>query len=265
MVALIVALAIGLVVGLLTSSWHPVWGGVFGVLAFMGVQLGIGLLVRKKVMRATAAIQAVMQEGQQKIARKIQIFQQKPPGGAKTMQKLLEKDQQDSLRQALEAVNALEPFRRWNLVMGKQIATMRMQLHYQLKEFDKVDALAPKALYLDPMTVAMRMARMHANNDPGLEKFYKKKVAKFKGDQGVILYALYSWILLKRGDLDGAIKVLVAGKTRSANETLASNWDHLVNGREKRFSNAALGDQWYALGLEEPKVKQQQQRFQRPF
>jgi hypothetical protein len=34
---------------------------------------------------------------------------------------------------------------------------------------------------------------------------------------------------------------------------LKQNWDHLVNGRIKRFSNAGLGEQWYALQLETPK------------
>ena len=47
---------------------------------------------------------------------------------------------------------------------------------------------------------------------------------------------------------------------KAENETLKQNWDHLVNGRIKRFSNAGLGDQWYSLLLEEPKVKMQRPR-----
>ena len=38
-----------------------------------------------------------------------------------------------------------------------------------------------------------------------------------------------------------------------------------MNGKEKQFSNAGFGDIWYALYLEEPKVKPQRQRPGRPF
>jgi hypothetical protein len=42
----------------------------------------------------------------------------------------------------------------------------------------------------------------------------------------------------------------------------------LANNRVGHFSNAGMGDEWYALHLEQPKVKMQRQRphaFGRPF
>jgi len=50
-------------------------------------------------------------------------------------------------------------------------------------------------------------------------------------------------------------------KDETENEVLRSNWEHLANGRVRRFSNAGLGEQWYALMLETPKpVKVRQRR-----
>lgn len=51
------------------------------------------------------------------------------------------------------------------------------------------------------------------------------------------------------------------------NQTLKINRDHLANNRVAHFNNAGLGDEWYALQLEEPKIRMQRQqpRFGRPF
>ena len=46
---------------------------------------------------------------------------------------------------------------------------------------------------------------------------------------------------------------------------LLENHDKLLNGKAKQFSNAGFGDTWYALYLEEPKMKPQRQRQGRPF
>jgi hypothetical protein len=40
------------------------------------------------------------------------------------------------------------------------------------------------------------------------------------------------------------------------------NCEHLANNRITQFSNAGLGEQWYSLFLEEPKVRTQRQRQQ---
>jgi len=76
----------------------------------------------------------------------------------------------------------------------------------------------------------------------------------------VILYALYSWILVQRKDVEAAHKLLVNACTRMENETLKTNRDHLANNRVNQFSNAGLGDEWYALGVEQPRIKSQRAR-----
>jgi hypothetical protein len=43
------------------------------------------------------------------------------------------------------------------------------------------------------------------------------------------------------------------------NATIKQNLEHLANNRINQFTNAGLGDEWYALHLEQPKVKTQRQ------
>ena len=58
---------------------------------------------------------------------------------------------------------------------------------------------------------------------------------------------------------------LTAAKNKSDHPVLLENHEKLVNGKAKQFSNAGFGDMWYALFLEEPKMKPQRQRQGRPF
>jgi len=262
MLTLLIALVAGIAVGLLTGNWWgPVWGGLFGLLAVLVAQVVIGLIIRKKINRVNAAIQQVMVDGQKQLNRKIQIFQQKPTGDVKGMQRLLEKDQEGYLKQGLQSISLLEPFCKWNLLLDRQIATMRMMYYYQLKDFAKVDELMPQVMLFDARALAMKMARMYKQEQyPAIDKLFKKKIRRFKSDANVLPYALYSWILVKQNRLDDAIKALVDVKKKIVNETLVQNWEHLVNGQAKHFSNAGLGEEWYALYLEEPKLKAQKQR-----
>ena len=108
----------------------------------------------------------------------------------------------------------------------------------------------------------MKLARMYKKNDPALDKFAKSKLKRAKGESFVVLYALYSWIMVKQDRVNDAIKLLADSKKRCDNETLNANWERLVNGKVKNFSNAALGEMWYMLHLEEPKVKTQRMRQQ---
>ena len=94
-----------------------------------------------------------------------------------------------------------------------------------------------------------------------LEKFFRKKGARLRKDACVLPVCLYAWILLKQGRNEEALKVLVDAKKKTSDETLIRNWEALANGRPKQFSNAGLGDMWYALGLEEPKMPRVQQQY----
>jgi hypothetical protein len=264
MLAVFIAVSCAVAVGVCCSVFAGLgiaWCLTWGVLTFVLIQISIGLVVRKKVMIISNKIQEVLLEGQKKINRKIQMFQRKPQGGLKQMQKILEKDQAEFIKEALETVEQLAPYCKWNFLISKQMNSMRMQFNFQLKKFDKVDELLNKALYSEPMAVAMKMTRQYHNEDPKLEKTFNKYRKKFKGEQSVLLYALYAWILIKQDKVDEALKLLSAGKEETGNDVLEQNWKNVANGKIKKFSNAGLGEQWYALYLEEPKQpKARQQR-----
>jgi hypothetical protein len=266
MLALVISIGLSGALGITVfnhTSFSATWGIVSGVLLFLILQVSIGLFTRKIVKKRTNDIQDIILAGQEKLNRKVQFFQQKPKGGMKTMQKILEKDQHVFIREAMEATKRLEPLFSWNILLRKQVNTMRMQFYYQLKEFDKVDELIPKAMYLEPMSVAMKMARQYKNNNKAYKKTFKKKARKYKKDNAILLYALYSWILVKTGEIEEAIKVLQKGKKATENDTITRNWENLVNGKIKKFSNAGIGDQWYSLYLEEPKAQKPKQKTMR--
>ena len=69
-----------------------------------------------------------------------------------------------------------------------------------------------------------------------------------------------SWIQVQKNDLDGAFKTLTEALKKSDNEALKRNHEALMNNRPAHFTNSAIGDQWYSLLLEEPKVRMQRPR-----
>ncbi len=243
----------------------------FGIVGFIAAYVVTGLLVRKRVTRIQGELQEIMQAGQQRISRKIQQAQMKPGANVKLLQRQIEGDQRAIYEEALKFTARLEPMKKWNLLMGRQIATMRLQFFYQLQEFDKVDELfAGQGLFKGPlmmeaMTVAMKMARQYKNGDvAGAEKTFKRKIKWFKGSRGAILYGLMSWIHVKQGDAEKARELLQKGKETTGDETLAYNWERLCNDKVKSFSNEGLGEQWYGLYLEKPpQPKQQRVRAQK--
>lgn len=258
MFAIAIALINGALVALVClkfADFQPVWAFSCGMLGFLLTHICIALIIRRKINQIQAVLQAEMTNGQQQVNRKVHQLQMKPSGNMKSMQKLLEKEQFKSLRNALEIIKEMDKYTSWSPLLNKQLSAMRLQFYYQLKEFDKVDEYIPKALFLDANLVAMKMARMYHHKDPKLDSFFKSKIKKFSGDNAVLIYGLYSWILVKQDRIDDAIKILVEGKDKTDNEVLKRNWESLVNGKVKRFSNAGIGEIWYSLYLEEPKVQ----------
>ena len=232
------------------SSW-------IGIGVFLVIQLTIGLIIRKKVNGITGSIQELMEKTQNKLNRKMAQMQSRPMSSPKAAQQMLEKEQNQALRKALSITDRAKPYFKWNLLLKRQINTMRMMLHYQLKEFKKVDALLPDCFIFDARSVAIKAVRMYKNEDPKFEKYIAKKCRRFKGDDAVLLYALYSWVLVKQEKYDTACAVLAQAKNRIDNPVLNANRENLVNGKVKHFSNANLGEAWYSLYLEDPKIKQQ--------
>ena len=243
----------------LVKSWpgHPVWTTFLSILAFFLVTLVINLILKKRLEAAFNVVQEHITEAQTVITRKIRAIGMR---ATPKFQKEIENDQAKAIREAIDLLETLRPFEKWNFMVKKQTDTLRAQFYYQLKEYDKADEYFRHALFMDPLTMAMQMARLYKKEDmKGVEKCFKKGCRRFKDEKGILIYALYSWILVQQEKIDEAIQVLVQAKTRAESEVLKQNWDHLVNGRIKRFSNAGLGDQWYALYLETPKQQRIQQ------
>ncbi|MDQ8188349.1 hypothetical protein [Pelagicoccus sp. SDUM812002] len=237
----------------------------FSTIAFAGTFYLVGFLVRKKMSKAQGKLQESMQAAQRRMQRKVQQFQNKPGGNVKQLQRQLEMDQRVMYKEGLELTKGLEPFRKWSLLTGRQIATMRLQFHYQLKEFDQVDEILTTCGFLrgpmmiDPMAAAMRMARCYKNDDlAGAKKVFKRRIRWSRGDRGKLLYGLMSWIYVKVGEPDEARRILLKAKDATGVDTFKRNWEHLSNDRVKSFSNAGLGEEWYSLYLENPPVPKQQ-------
>ena len=257
--------AIALASALIASQVSTGMTVFLSLAGFAGSFFLVRFLVRKKLSKAQGALQQHMEAGQRRMQRKVQQFQNKPGGNVKQIQRQLEMDQKVMLKEALELTKGLEPFRKWSILMGRQIATMRMQFHYQLKEFEQVDEILATCGFLrgpmmmDPMAAAMRMARCYQNDDlEGAKKVFKSRIRWSRGDRGILLYGLMSWIYIQVGEIDEARSILLKAKDRTTEDTFARNWEHLANQRVKSFSNAGLGDAWYSLFLETPPMPKQQ-------
>ncbi len=240
------------------------WSITWGVLSFIVVQVVLGRIIQKRVKVAMDAVQNVLLDGQKRLQSKMARWQMRPPGSIQAAQAEIARDQKVFVREALEQTEKLHAFDNWVPMMKRQIATAQFQLYWMIKDFKKVDELMPKALFLDPTMNAMKIARMYMTDKPTEEmaKVYEGASRRLRYNQNVLLAAEWSWILLQRKDVDGAFKALNAALEKSDNETLKANRDHLANNRVAHFSNTAIGDQWFALLLEEPRMHQQRQRPQ---
>ena len=240
------------------------WSSFFGVLAF-GVSNGVaGYLVQKKVKAQMLRVQNVLVAGQKRLQAKVARWQMRPPGSIQAAQAEMARDQKVFVKEALPETEPLHRFDLWVPFMKRQIATAQLQLHWMVKDFDKVDELMPRALLIDPTMAAMKIARLHMLKRPTEEitKVYAKAVKRLRYNQNVLLAAAYTWILVQRNEVDAAFKALNAALEKSDDATLKANREHLANNRVAHFTNTALGDPWYALQLEEPKIHQQRQRMQ---
>jgi hypothetical protein len=236
---------------------NPWWGILWAFVVFAATMVGINLLMKKKVSAVMADMQKIMLQGRDVVQRKVAEFQRRPSGDPKAMMAQLEKMQRAQIEIALAHTNKLEAFTKWVPLLNRQISTTRMQFNYQLKNFKEVDALMPKCLILDPLSASMKLARMHVNNASieEIEKTFKQISTRLRYNQSALAFALMSWICVKNGDAEKAHQYLVKGCAANENETLKRNRDRLANNKLREFSNANLGDEWYALFLEEPKMR----------
>ena len=262
MYALILALLAGGAAGTVAKvgGLSYTWSVAVGVLVFLAVTAVISQIIRVKIKKLNTDIQQVMEETRHRIMMMQNQFMRRPAGSQKMMLQALEKEQNAGIRRAIEACEAFVPYYRWSFLLDRQINTMKMAFYYQLKDFKQVDQLMPKCLFLDPQSVCLKMARMYMRNEEGIDKLFKKKCRSLKEPACILPYSLYAWILVKQEKYEDALKLLVECKKKTDDETILHNWEMLANKKYKSFSNAGLGEMWYAMGLEEMKMPRQQQR-----
>ena len=238
------------------------WSIFDGVLVF-GVFQGVAAFFMQKCVKADMEkVQAILMAGQRKLQKKTQQWQFRPPGSIQAAQREIAADTRVFVAEALAETEKLRKYRLWIPMMERQIATAQFQLNWMIKNFNAVDKLMPKALFLDPTMAAMKMARLYATGAgvAEIKKVYEKAVARVKYNGNVLLAATMSWIEVQKGDTDAAFKTLTEALKKSDDETLKRNHESLMNNRIGHFSNSGIGDQWYSLFLEEPRVRMQRPR-----
>ena len=265
MITLIFAIAVGggsFAAAYYAGDWGMGWSVFAGVAGFGVFQGVVGFILQKRVKRDMEKVQGVLLAGQKRLQQKMQRWQMRPPGSIQAAQNEIFADTKVFVKEALAETETLRKYRLWVPLMGRQIATAQLQLNWMIKEFKVVDALMPKALCVDPTMSAIKMARMYMLEKPlaDIEKVYKKGVGRVRYNGNVLLAAAMSWMQVQRGETDAAFKTLTEALKKSDNETLKRNHEELMNNRVAHFNNSGIGDQWYSLYLEEPKVRAQRQR-----
>jgi hypothetical protein len=254
MLSLIVSVLAGVLGALgicIIGGAHWGWGIFLGIVIFFAVLILLSRHFGKKLQGVAEQVQVQIGESQSDAQRIINRFQSKP-SSQKVLQSQVEKVMEAGVVQALETLDGASPIFKWNVLAERQINTLKMQLNFQIKRFEEADRLMSKILILEPLTLAMKMTRQYHNDDEGLEKSFRKGVKKFKYEKATLIYSVYAWMLLKRKALDEALEVLTEAKDKTENEGVAKNWQHVANNKVHLYSNAALGEQWYALHLEQP-------------
>ena len=172
MLTIALAVLVGLAVGLglsLSDAMGYGWSTFFGVVAFGATQFGTGFFLQKKVKAVMMSVQEALVEGQKRLQAKTarwQMRQMCQPGSMnmKEVQREIDRNTREFVTEALRRVEPLKRFKLWVPLMDKQIATAQFQLHWMIKDFKAVDELMPKAIFLDPMSTAIKIARMYMTN-----------------------------------------------------------------------------------------------------
>ncbi len=245
---------------------HWGWAILACIGALLVVAIPINIWIKKRLTVIFNQVQTMLMTAQENLRRKAGAMQARGIGGPKVMAQL-EKEQAEAVRAAMVPLEQVAPLKKWNLLAQKQADLLKGQLLFQIKEYDEARPLLGKSLLAnDPMLLCMQMA-LHYRHDNAetkeLDKMFNRGIGRFKYDRGTMIYALYSWILVKQNRIADAVTVLDEGKTKTEDPVIAQAWENLANNRVNRFSFAGLGDPWFALGMENPApVKQRVQQSQ---
>ena len=260
LINVLVACLAGLVLTLTdVSPWY--WSVVWTILILIAGQFTMGWVLRRRMGSVSDQIQMVMKQGQARMQAKIQRWRVKPVSGQKAAEAELARDRDAMIAEVQAILRPLERYRLWIPLLGRQLATMELQFAWQKKDYARVDTLLPKALLIDPMLVCIRLARMWQKDESTevIEKVFRRAVRRARYNTTALLYSVFAWMLVKRGDADAAYKVLIEADEKNEHAVIKSNRAILANNRIAHFTNAGFGDEWYALSLEVPKVHAKRQ------
>lgn len=261
LILVVAALAAGAALTLTgVSPWY--WSILWAALVFLAGQLALGWVLRRRMGALNDRIQGVMRAAQAKMQAKVQRWRTGRMTNAKAAEAELAKDRDAMIAEVQALLRPLERLRPWVPLLGRQLATMEMQFAWQKKDWARVDELLPRALLLEPLLVCMKLARMWQKDAPTAElrKVFRKATRRARYGSTALVYATWSWMLVKRGEVDEAFKALIEADKKNEHPTLKANRELLANNRVHHFSNAGFGEEWYALCLEEPKVRAQRVR-----
>ena len=248
-----------------STQWGTGWGIATGVMVMIVGWVILGVMLRRATMAKQLKIQQIMEEGQNKVNRQVEMFSRRPQSSMNGIRPVIEKIQRDATLEALNATDDFQSLFKWNPMLKKQVNSMKVQLYFQLRDNKMVDALLPKAMMLDPQTVAIKLVRMYRTDDEKIDSFFKRTIGRFRGDTRAFVACVYAWIKVKKDDVPKALDALLQAKKLSDHQVLLDNIENLQNGKVKHFSNSGFNEMWYALMLEEPKVSKQQRRSGRMY
>lgn len=245
---------------------HWGWAILSFVAGALAVAIPLNLWMRKKLNAIFNRVQQALVEANATIQRKAQAMQNRGMGGPSLIAKF-EKEQADAVRNVLPMLDEVNPLKKWNIMASKQADILRGQLLFQIRDYEAArPLLSSSMLVADPALYCIQMVLHYRKDNKETEKLdamFKKGVSRFKYDRATLIYALYSWILVKQNRITEAVTILDDGKKKTEHPVIIQNWQHLANNHVAKFSNAGLGEQWYILGLEQPAPVRQRQQM--PF
>lgn len=261
MINFVLAIATGVVLTLTeVSSWY--WSILWGVLVLIAGQVALGMFLRRKMSVISDRVQGIMKHGQARMQAKVQRWRQKPVSSQKAAEQELSKDREAMIAEVQAVLKPLDKYRLWVPFLGRQLATMELQFAWQRKDFERVDELLPRALLLEPFLMCLRLARLwqkEATTDE-LRKSFTRLVRRARYGTTALVYSTFAWMLVKRGEVDEAYKVLIEADEKNEHPVIKANKEVLANNRIAHFTNVGFGEEWYALWLEEPKMRAKRTR-----
>ena len=275
MISFIIAFIISAVCGALYGQLENASWGIYvtGVITYIASWIILNRFFQKEFTAQINSVQSHIMGAQEQVQRQVKQFQTKPSGSPVAFQKKLEAKMTKSVEEAIKLLDGVEKFYKWNFLLKKQVDTMLFQLNFQIKKYEEADKYIDGAIAMDPMVISMKMARYYAQSPikdeekPNLKKwkvsevFYKGLWKVRNTAQKAFLNNLYGWMLLQQGFADEAQKYLATVVDKASDEALLKNLQALQNDKPKQYNMAVYGDQWWALGLQDPpKQKPQVQR-----